>query len=83
METKDLITLGLSIVGAITGVVALWRTIRKDQRQIRVQVVPSFFAYADGSLSTQLASIEVVNDGQRTVTVKAPSLSRLLAAVVA
>jgi len=74
MEPKDYVTIAIALIGSITGIIALWRTIKKEGRKIRVQVKPSFYAYADGNLSTQLASIEVVNDGQRTVTVKAPSL---------
>jgi hypothetical protein len=55
--------------------VAIWvRTIWREWRHLEVRISPAFFAYADGEISTQTASIDVVNRGTGHVHVKAPTL---------
>jgi hypothetical protein len=55
--------------------VAIWiRTIWRERRHIEVRVSNSFFVYGNGEISTQMASIDVMNKGNRPVRVKAPTL---------
>lgn len=74
MESRDHITLFIVAYGAIlSSLVFLW-TIIKDRRQITVGTSAAFFTYANGEISTQMVSIDVVNRGHRPVHVNAPTL---------
>jgi hypothetical protein len=74
LELKDYFTLGFSAAGFFLAV-AIWvRTIVRERRNLEVKVSPAFFAYANGEISTQMASIDVINRGSRPVSVKAPTL---------
>jgi len=66
METKDIITLSIAIYGAIlsSGVTAY--TVLKGRRRIKVDMSPSFFVYGDGEVSTQIASIDVIQPWSST-----------------
>jgi hypothetical protein len=74
MEPKDFLTLGISTFSAFLSLFVFIWTIRKDRRKIVVGVSPAFFVYANGEISTQMASIDVINQGRRPVYVKAPAL---------
>ena len=50
------------------------RTIVREYRHVEVKISPAFFAYANGEISTQMASIDVINTGRRPVSVRAPTL---------
>lgn len=70
LEPKDYIG-----VAALVLSIAIWlRTIWRERRRLEVKVSPAFFTYANGEISTQMASIDVVNRGNRPVYVKAPTL---------
>jgi hypothetical protein len=74
LESKDYFSLGLGGAGFILSL-AIWvRTIRREYRRLELKVSPTVFAYANGEISTQMASIDVINIGSRPVTVKAPTL---------
>lgn len=70
LELKDYLGIagfGLSL--------AIWvRTLWRERRHIHVSVSPAFLVYANGDVSTQMASIDVVNRGNRPVYVKTPTL---------
>ena len=59
----ELIDLGAFIQGLI-----------REYRHVEVKISPAFFAYANGEISTQMASIDVINTGSRPVSVRAPTL---------
>lgn len=63
--TQDAATLGLALLGAVLGVVNLWRAISRDR--IKLRVVPKWY----GSLATDDTGIciEVVNLGRFPVTI--------------
>ncbi len=73
-DTKDYVTLGIALYGAVLASTVFIQSLRKERRRIVVGISPTFYAYADGSLSTQMASIDVVNHGHRPVVVKAPAI---------
>src|SRR5438552_1513292 len=74
IETKDVITFAIAAYGAGLATFNQVQSIIKGQRQIAVGISPAFFTYADGSISSQMASIDVVNRGRRPVVVSAPTL---------
>jgi hypothetical protein len=74
IETKDIITFCIAVYGASLATFNQIQSILKDRRRITVAISPSFFTYADGSISSQMASIEVVNRGHRPAVVSAPAL---------
>jgi|HubBroStandDraft_6_1064221.scaffolds.fasta_scaffold218372_2 hypothetical protein len=70
LEAKDYI----GVAGLVLSI-AIWvRTIWREWRHLELKISAAFFAYADGEISTQMASIDVVNRGSRPVYVKAPTL---------
>ncbi|WP_041801235.1 hypothetical protein [Rhodopseudomonas palustris] len=70
LELKDYI----GVAGLVLSVAIWMRTIWREWRRIEVSVSPAFHVYADGEVSTQNASIDIVNRGNRPVYVKAPTL---------
>lgn len=74
LEFKDAVTLYIAAYGAILSTMAILWGIRRERRRIRVEVSPAFYAYANGELSSQMASLDVVNQGHRPTYVSAPKL---------
>jgi hypothetical protein len=64
----------LGVAGFVLSVAIWMRTIWRERRHIEVAVANAFFVYADGEVSTQMASIDVMNKGSRPVRIKAPTL---------
>ena len=74
LELKDYLTLAIGGSGLLLSI-AIWiRTIRRERRHLTIKVSPAFFTYGDGEISTQMASIDVINRGSRPVYVNAPTL---------
>lgn len=74
LEPKDYLSLGVGGIGLLLSL-AIWiRTIRRERRHLEVKVSQAFFTYANGEISTQMASIDVINRGSRPAYVKAPTL---------
>ena len=74
LEAKDYWTFGIGGGGLLLSI-AIWvRTIWRERRHLAVKVSPAFFTYGNGEISTQMASIDVMNRGSRPVYVKAPTL---------
>jgi hypothetical protein len=74
LESKDYWTLGIGGAGFLLSA-AIWiRTIWRERRHLTVRVSPTFFVYANGEISTQMASINVMNRGSRPAYVNAPTL---------
>lgn len=74
MEVKDSLSLALGAAGFLLAAASWIRTITREYRRVEVKISPAFFAYANGEISTQMASIDVINTGSRPVYVKAPAL---------
>jgi hypothetical protein len=68
------VTLIIAAYGAILSTIVLIQSVRKERRCINVEISPTFYRYADGQLSTQMASIDVINRGHRTVSVGPPCI---------
>ena len=67
LEPKDYFSLGIGGAGLLLSL-AIWiRTIRREHRNLEIKVSPAFFTYANGEISTQMASIDVINRGSRPV----------------
>jgi hypothetical protein len=65
---KDAATLGIALVGAVLGIMNMWRAISHDKPKIKVIPVR---AYAVGSMDPRVDfGIEVVNLGAVAVTVR-------------
>jgi hypothetical protein len=73
MSAKDLVTLALATYGALLSTFVFYQSWRKDKRRVRIVARPTFLQYDDGSFSSRLTEIEVVNLGNRPVVVNAPS----------
>jgi hypothetical protein len=74
LEVKDFVSFALGGGGLFLSL-AIWiRTILRERRSIDVKVSPTLFVLANGEVSTQIASIDVINRGSRPVSVKAPTL---------
>jgi hypothetical protein len=74
LAPKDYLTLGLGGAGFLLSI-AIWiRTIYREHRHLDVKASAAFFAYANGEISSQMASFDVINTGTRPVSVKAPTL---------
>jgi hypothetical protein len=74
LEAKDYWTLGIGGGGLLLSISIWIRTIWRERRHLVVKVSPAFFTYANGEISTQMASIDVMNRGSCPVYVKAPTL---------
>lgn len=73
-EPKDYLTLGIGSGGLFLSI-AIWiRTIWRERRHLAIRVSPAFFTYGNGEISTQMASIDVMNYGSRPASIKAPTL---------
>jgi hypothetical protein len=74
LEAKDYLALSIGSGGLFLSI-AIWiRTIWRERRHLTVRVSPAFFTYANGEISTQMASINVMNHGNRPAYVNAPTL---------
>jgi len=74
LEPKDYFSLGIGGAGFFLSLLIWIRTICRELRSLEIRVSPAFFTYANGEISTQMASINVVNRGSRPVYVNAPTL---------
>jgi hypothetical protein len=74
LEPKDYFAITLGGAGLILSI-AIWvRTIIRETRRLSVSVSPAFHAFANGEVSTQIASLNVLNRGSRPAHVKAPTV---------
>ena len=74
IEDQNHVTLIVAIAGFVLSL-AIWiRTIWRERRHLEVRVTNAFFVYGNGEISTQMASVDVINKGSRPVVVKAPTL---------
>jgi hypothetical protein len=68
LDLKDLITFGIALIGAVLGIMNMWRSISHDKPKIKVIPVR---AYAVGGMDQRVDfGIEVVNLGAVAVTVR-------------
>lgn len=74
MPAKDAGTLIIALYGALLSTIVFIQTRRRERRKIKIEAIPSFLRYGDGSFSSELTEIVVVNLGHRTVVVSAPCI---------
>ena len=66
MPAKDAGTLIIALYGALLSTIVFIQTRRRRRRKIKIEAIPSFLRYGDGSFSSELTEIVVVNLGHRT-----------------
>jgi hypothetical protein len=74
LESKDYMSLTIGGAGFLLSLTIWVRTIRREHRRLEVKVSSAFFAYANGEIGTQVASLDVINIGSRPVHVSSPTL---------
>jgi hypothetical protein len=77
MDLKDILTLLIALYGAILatyGAILSTYNLWRSNPRLTIAIEPTFLAYADGSISTQMVSIKVANVGSRSVGVTVPTI---------
>jgi hypothetical protein len=73
LETKDIITFGTALYGAVLSTLAFRQSRRKEEKQVTLQCTVAVRFDEDDNPIAKMTVIEVINSGQRPVVVSDPT----------